>query len=390
MLYYTYHFFLSLIVYRFPMIPQDLRMILAGYTLYKAGVNKKQENRTFIQGYPQNFTRDGIITGILTNNVSILHDQLLFSGDRQGQRKDPFTGEEPGKIFHQYPPVIYRGRSTEFNACDTTALYLIGHDIYKKVSGDGALVEQEKERIERASLYILNHIRNGWFSVDPSFSDADEYALKVTYWKDSEVAHRAGGMPAYPIVYTFAHIQNIRALRAADSLLEKHTYEHTTKVMLNELIQLWRSKDGLSHIAHDARGSIKGVSSGLLHGLAYLEPKDVPNDIAERIVLFSQPLETAVGYRTIDAETEEHMHDKYHARTVWTYEQAMIHIAARKHNLPQVREVSERIVPHITDAAPELFLIDENGNPKADGNDTQLWSIGAQDYFAHPEREILL
>ncbi len=373
------------------MIPQDLRMILAGYTLYKAGINKeKREGCVFAHDFPQNFTRDGIITGILTSNVSLLHDQLLFSGARQGERKDPFTGEEPGKIFHQYPPVIYRGRSTEFNACDTTALYLIGHDIYKKVSGDGALAEQEKERIERASLYILNHIRDGWFSVDPSFSDADEYALKVTYWKDSEVARRTGGIPVYPIVYTFAHIQNLRALRAADTLLEKHTYEHTTEVMLSELIQLWQSDRGLYRIARDTRGPIDGISSGLLHGLAYLKPEDVPNDIAERIALFSQALETAVGYRTIDAETEKDMHDKYHARTVWTYEQAMIHMAARKHNLPHVKEISERIVPHITDATPELFLIDENGTAKPDGNDTQLWSIGAQDYFAHPERKILL
>jgi glycogen debranching enzyme len=375
------------------MIPKDLRMILAGYTLYKAGINKeKQENRAcaISDGYPQNFTRDGIITGILTSNASLLHDQLLFSGARQGERKDPFTGEEPGKIFHQYPPVIYRGRSTEFNACDTTALYLIGHDIYKKVSGDGSLAEREKEHIERASLYILNHIRDGWFSVDPSFSDADEYALKVTYWKDSEVARRTGGIPVYPIVYTFAHIQNLRALRAADTLLEKHTYKHTTEVMLSELIQLWQSDRGLYRIARDARGPIDGISSGLLHGLAYLEPEDIPGDIAERIALFSQPLETSVGYRTIDAETEKDMHDKYHARTVWTYEQAMIHMAARKHTLPHVQEVSERIIPHIKETAPELFLIDENNSPKADGNDTQLWSIGAQDYFAHPEREICL
>jgi glycogen debranching enzyme len=374
------------------MIPKDLRMILAGYTLYKAGIQKKtpDAHQQFNQGFPQNFTRDGIITGILTSNASILRDQLQFSGDRQGERKDPFTGEEQGKAFHQYPPVIYRGRSTEYNACDTTALYLIGHEIYKHISGDGSFAEREKHRIEKASLYILNHIRDGWFTVDPSFSDADEYALKVTYWKDSEVARRTGGMPAYPIVYTLANIQNLRALRAADMLLDKHTFEHTVSVMIHELVKLWRSDGGLLRIAYDARGSINGISSDLLHGLAYLDPEDVPRDIIERIANFSTPLETPLGFRIIDRETEKEMHDQYHARTIWPYEQAMINIAARKHNLSHVKEVSERIVPHIRGNAPEIFIVEDDNTTRPDGNDPQLWTIAAQDYFAHPKRKIFL
>ncbi len=258
------------------------------------------------------------------------------------------------------------------------------------MSHDDSLAEREKGRIERAALYILNHIRDGWFTVDPSFSDAEEYALKVTYWKDSEVARRTGGMPAYPAVYTFAHIQNIRALRAADTLLDKHTYEHTVSVMLDELIRLWRSERGLYRIARDAQGPIEGVASELLHGLAYLDAEDVPRDIVERIVLFSAPLETSIGYRTVDGETEKEMIDPYHARTLWPYEQAMIHMAARKHNLPHVKEVAERIIPHIKDGAPEIFVVDKEGNTKPDGNDPQLWTIGAREYFAHPEREILL
>jgi glycogen debranching enzyme len=375
------------------MIPKDLRMILAGYTLYKAGLapaRKETATCPLTEGYPRNFTRDSIITGILMGNASILHDQLRFAGDRQGERKDPFTGEEPGKIFHEYPPVIHRGRSTEFNACDTTALYLIGHDMYKKISHDGSLAEREREHIERAALYILNHIRDGFFTVDPSFSDADEYALKVTYWKDSEVARRTGGMPVYPIVYIFAQIQNLRALRAADTLLKKHTYAHTTEVMLNEIIQLWRKEDGLACFARDAKGPIRGISSGLLPGLAYHEPEDVPADIIDRVALFSQPLETPFGYRTIDAETEKTMRDPYHARTIWPYEQAMINIAARKHNLPHVKEVSERIIPHIQEGFPEIFVVKEGTDIHPDGNDPQLWTIGARDYFAHLEREIYL
>ncbi len=45
----------------------------------------------------------------------------------QGQKYDPITGEEPGKIHHEFPGVMVSPPFlSTYDACDTTALYLIG------------------------------------------------------------------------------------------------------------------------------------------------------------------------------------------------------------------------------------------------------------------------
>ena len=43
----------------------------------------------------------------------------------EGTKVDANTGEEPGKIHHELPGVRLRNMITTYNACDTTALFLI-------------------------------------------------------------------------------------------------------------------------------------------------------------------------------------------------------------------------------------------------------------------------
>ena len=76
---------------------------------------------------------------------------------RKGE--NPFTGEEPGKIFHEYPGVEINGYSTLFNACDTTAMFLIAHEVYQTLTGDKSLAKKQEKHIERAAIEILDEIR---------------------------------------------------------------------------------------------------------------------------------------------------------------------------------------------------------------------------------------
>ncbi len=352
----------------------SLALIHNGITLYSAG----------LPNFPSNFTRDSILSAILLQDPTMLHDQLVFCAATQGREKNRYSGEEPGKIFHEMPPAKVRGLSTEFNACDTTALFIIGHEKYLRMTEDVAFITRQRKYLEKAVTYILSHLVNNLFIEDPKLSGADHFALRVTYWKDSLIHSRESGVPAYPAVFTLAHVQNMCALRSAAFLLDAPDLAERAALMLKYMWILYNDSLHTFHIGLDQRGFFTGTSSDALHLLYYLEPDDIPLQKVEALVSSMSVLETTHGYRTMD-EAEKYIdslevqEEEYNARTVWPFEQAFIHMAAKKFGLFHVMEVSERIATYL-DTFTELFVIDESGFRK-DGSKNQLWTIAAKAYF---------
>jgi len=348
---------------------ERLRIKYKDFVLYKAG----------LPNFPRNFARDGILSGILAGDPELLRDQLVFCSEIQGRKRNPYTGEEPGKIFHEYPGVELRGLSTQFNTCDSTALYLLGFEFHESTTGDKRLAIRYKENIKRAVDYILSHLNGDVFIESPEFSGAERFALKVTYWKDSEIPDRKDGEPDYPVIYPLVHIQNMRGLKSAARILGSKSLEKTSESMRKALQTLYDEETGAFYIAIDKQGHIRGVSSDSLHALFYLEPGDISEEMVRKIVESSSKLETPLGYRTMSHEVAERTKNPYHTRTVWPFEQAVINIGAKKFGLKQVEEVSSRIREWL-DTDPEIFIL--NGEDvKKGGCDPQLWTIAAKRYF---------
>lgn len=355
---------------------ESLALHTNGITLYSAG----------LPTYPANFTRDGILSAILMADAKMLRDQLTFSAILQGRERNKYTGEEPGKIFHESPPVQMQNLSTEFNACDTTALFLYGHEIYLNLTGDADFIKRQKNYLENAVEYILSHLVNNLFVEDPKYSGARRFALRVTYWKDSQIANRENGLPVYPAVFTLAHIQNMRALKSAALLLDSPDLLTRVHEMKKSLTIFYSEKLGVFHTGIDQRGFFPGISSDNLHLLYYLEPDEIAPHRLASIFERTQILETSFGYLTANTLDESlkgdiTKHTGYHTNTVWPFEQAFIHIGAKKFGLEHVAGVASRIRPHL-ETFPELFL------QKADkftsgGTHTQLWTIAARYYFEH-------
>lgn len=220
-----------------------------GLALYNAG----------LPGYARNFARDSLIAGLLMDDPAMLRDQLLFCASKQGSRKDADSGEEPGKIFHEIPPVTIRNRKTTFNACDTTALYLLGHARHVQLTGDRTFLRSQRHAIGRAVAYIVTHTRDGFFVEDPAFADAPHFALNVSYWKDSVILDRETGEPAYPVVYTLAHVQNMHAIRKMAEIMDRPSVLITHfRRMKEALARLWDRKRSTFLIAKDMVGEIGG------------------------------------------------------------------------------------------------------------------------------------
>lgn len=349
-----------------------------GLTLYKAGTS-----------FGKNFARDGLISAILAEDQKMLEDQLRFCTLHQGKERNPKTGEEPGKIFHEYPGVFLNGNSvsTEYAACDTTALFLRGHEMLQKLTGDKKFLEESKESIQQAVGYILSHIdERGLFVEDPSLFWAKNLGLGLSYWKDSLLP--TDRPTTFPIVYTLAHIQNIAGLRAAAKLLGTPNLEEKAEEMVASLNRyLWDENKGTWYIALDTQGPIDGISSDALQGLTYLEPGDITKERLNVIVESSKVLETYGGFRCLDRETSKKVHwDKYHTSSVWPFVQAEISKGAKRFGLSHVENVSSRIREFILDSNTEVFYLSQKPETYERFNlintsDSQQWTIAAKVWF---------
>lgn len=370
---------------------EELSFCHNGLKLYRAGLSSGINST----GYISNFTRDVILSGIIGQDPSMLRDQLLYNCQLQADKKDPFTGAEPGKDHHEYPGVIIRGLSTQYNACDTTAWVLMGHLYYENLTGDKDLANLCRPNIKRGVEYILSHLTSDYlFREDPKFADADRFALKVTYWKDSFLPQRENGEPDYPVVYTLAHAQNLSGLSCAAKLLDSSELYQVADRMKEGLQKLYNPELKTFNIALDRSGPISAISSDSLNLLFFTEPEDITNQQILDIIDSSQILMTPAGFRTLDERVAKGMDDRYHADTIWPSEQATIHAGAKKHRLAlkdyspeitdgllKIEEVSSRIKLFTQNSNSEVFVINE-GQVQEAGCNPQLWTVEAKEYFA--------
>ncbi len=351
---------------------QRLKRNFDGFDLYCAGLPRHQKN----------FTRDSLVASFILKDPEMLKNQLKFCAYKQGTKKNPKTGEEPGKIFHEYPPFKIFKYTTEYNTCDSNALFLIGHEKYYQWTKDKSLIKSQKSNIEKAAANILKHLnKDNLFMESPMFCNGKRFLLLTTYWKDTGIIHRFLRTPKYPVVFSLAHIQNMAGLRSAAKILNSKILKQKAEKMKEALKKLWDKSLGVFHIAIDKKGPISGISSDFLHSLFYLEKKDITKKMLKSIEKASKRLETIVGYRSLSHENggmvsywwSDYIH------MVWPFEQALIHMAAKKFSLKRLEKVSTRVVKFLKNA-PEIFLVFK-GKVTDLGCNPQLWTLAAKYYF---------
>lgn len=333
--------------------------------LYKAG----------FPSYISNFSRDSFTYALLANDIDALLAQIEFSSRFQGIDVNPEDGEEPGKIHHEMPGILINGLHATYNGCDTTAMYLIAIEKVFKLSGSSKILDDYKPSIQAAIKYIKSHVHENLFWEDPSQVGADRFALKVTYWKDSEL-NREDSDPHYPIVYSLAHFQNALALKLIGSVLTDNELVDLSDKMFRAGMELLWLEDHFVTAVEQGGKIFDPPSTDSLHSLLYIDPFFISSEKTQKIVDYSTPLETIAGYRT--GIPQPGNTDAYHTQFVWTHEQALLHAAAKRHDLDKPQSITKRIKPYINDSFPELLDVKMF---KPAGNTLQLWTIGAHIYF---------
>jgi glycogen debranching enzyme len=350
------------------------------YSLFQAG----------LPHFDRNFTRDALYTLLLVDDSESLLEQLEFCIAIQGQQPNAYNGEEEGKIFHEYPGVDINGKGTLYDAGDTTALFLLATAKYlrQNPANTETFIQNNKFAIQSAAKYIINHIQKGLFIEDPSYSKATEYALKVTYWKDSILLNRVGGKPNYPITYTLMHAINLAGLKAAYEILKDEMYLEYIQQMKTGLDSLYSESASSYVLAKDTIGEVIAETDDFLHMLFFLDPDDISKDKIISILAKSKYLETEFGYRT-NASDFCTLLDPYHSCTLWPFEQGIIHAGAVKFGLENVQNVSAKIA-NFLETEPEYFKLDGvDHHYQTAGCNPQLWTWATKEYFKRLQKRNL-
>lgn len=343
-------------------------------------------------GYKSSFTRDSLVAGGLAGNPQMLGTAIDYSVNRIGRSYNAYTGEEPGKPHHELPSVEFYGKSTAYNACDTAAELLRSLAVLSETT-QPEIIAAYPAAIDETVNYIKRHVDlRGLFVEDPIFASAidvktpiHEYALNVTYWKDSELNRLGKKKPHYPIVYSLAHFQNAHALERIGTATEDERLVRYGRYMTESgLRHLWRDDHFVTAIDED--GEIDAPSSDSLHCLLYISRDQLPKGYADKIELYMQQLETQAGYRGGIPVVGDV--DPYHMG-VWSHEQALLNAAATKHGLSHAQDTTQRIVDYIDPAASHYPEVLNPDNFKSEGNNRQLWSMAAYIYFASPFTALL-
>jgi len=241
-----------------------------------------------------------------------------------------------------------------------------------------------EKALDCALDYIEKHIKEDLYIESPSFSGASAFANKVTYWKDTVLIDREDGTPDFPVCYPLAHciaLNGLRELRRAGSM-QASRIDRMMASLLRGIKSLWNTDDGTIYCAIDEQGAISAVTSDTLHALYYLEPDDLSHDHLKKIEQSSYELATEIGYCVMSPKRAEKIDEAYHFNTVWPFEQAIIHAAAKKFGMCDIADIAKRIYPYIQEKPAEVFIYKDH-EWRSLHCDTQLWTIAASCYFSH-------
>lgn len=352
------------------------------FNIYKTTIDGDQCYSAGLPHYKSNFSRDTFISGILSYDYNLLENQLRISFKHQGDKYDPLTGEEPGKIHHEYPGVVvHKPYLSTYNACDTTALSLIALEFVLHMHKDRGeeIIDTYHSNIEKSLSYLDRHIKNNIFWEFPP-GGKKHFSLRTTYWKDSIIPSVMGKIePNYPVSFALVHFQVARSLLSAGRIMERNELLDLADKMFRKGIETFIKNDKFV-VMIDQDEELAQVSSDELHALAYI-PKKYKNLLPlDSILERSKEITTRAGIACTPKYISDKLSDKYHGYVIWIFEQAIINYGSKKFGLKKIARVTRRSIKYIKIGQELLTLI---AGIRPHGDSKQLWSVAAKIYFSY-------
>lgn len=334
------------------------------------------------------FPRDSFTSIFLLEDKQFLKNLLIFCVKTQGSKYDPLTGEEPGKILHEWPGVALRGRDTLYASVDATALFLIGMRFYWNWTKDKNFIVKNRESIKNATEYVLRHIRNNLFWDDPAYCGANKYALWSGCWRDGGYPERKNREHIYPASYFMVNIFVVSALRSLayfneSKILHLDSADTFSKladrIRKMTLSKFWLPAKGYFASALDEKGKIETLYLDSVWSLYFLNKQDVPITKVQSVFDKLKKLETPFGY--ISRERLPGYDFEGGKKTVslkiWPYEHAYLAMTSKKYGIKFTKEkalLPIKVLSRSRYPFSEYIMFDKE-KPVSAGCHIQLWTI---------------
>ena len=287
------------------------------------------------------FGRDGLITAyqMLPWCPQIACGVLRYAFERLGTKDDPFTDEEPGKVFHEMrygemaalkevPFIPYYG------SVDSTPLALILLGEYAAWTNDGALVRRYWEQARQALEWVRSAMATGIHGF-LSYKARRASGLRNQGWKDSHdsVMHADGRLAEPPIALCEVQGYAYRALLTMARLARGFGFDQDqAEVWEREAEQLrerfnkhfWDEDRGLIVLALDGEGQpCRVLASNQGHCLwTWLPDQGQAQRIAKS--LLSDAMFSGYGIRTLATSETAYNPLSYHNGSVWPHDNSLI------------------------------------------------------------------
>jgi glycogen debranching enzyme len=286
------------------------------------------------------FGRDSVLTSLETLPLEpgIAAETLRYLASRQGEREDPYTEEQPGKILHE----LRRGelaRSGEiphvpyYGSVDATPLWLILLHETWRWTGEERLVQDLLPHAERALEWI-----DRWGDMDGDgfveYARTSARGLVNQGWKDSGdgVAFPDGRLPEPPIalveVQGYVHDAKVRMAELFESVgrPDRGAALRREAALLRERIRsaFWLEELGTFALALDReKRPLPTATSNAGHLLWSRVPSAAE---AERVArgLLSPDFFSGWGIRTLSAGHATYNPMSYHNGSVWPHDNAVV------------------------------------------------------------------
>jgi glycogen debranching enzyme len=329
-----------------------------------------------IPWYSTVFGRDSIITSLQTLplNPRIAVDTLRYLARHQGEREDPFTEEQPGRIMHE----LRRGemaRAREiphlpyYGTIDATPLWLVLLHETWRWTGDGELVRQLLPHAERALRWI-----DEWGDPDGDgfveYARTSEKGLVNQGWKDSGdgVPFPDGSLPEPPIAlvevqgYVYDAKRRMALLFDAFGRPDEAERLRREAEALREAIirHFWLPELGTFALALD--GDKRPLATATTNAAHLLWSRVPGQEHADRMArqLLSPEMFSGWGIRTLSAAHPVFNPMSYHDGSVWPHDNAIVALGLALYGhtraaLPVLTALHET-APHMpSHRLPELF-----------------------------------
>lgn len=314
-----------------------------------------------------------LVKKILTNLVSL-----------QGTEFNIESGEEPGKIIHEYrennhehltqrlarPWFLYPDQTMKnYDSVDSTPLFLIAVAEYWTLSKDEAFKQEMAPAVEAALAWLRTSIardERGFLSYRLA-AERTHGGLATQSWMDSSesVFHEDGSPTPYPIAPVEAQAYTYRALRAWGH--EKDAA--TLKAQFNEYFvangdefTIAFALDGFGKPMTALRSSLGHILWAAADQNSILDAVHIPKLVAS--LISPELFEKKAGIRTLSKRSSRYDPQSYHNGSIWPHDTAIAAEGLRKFGYraeaAQVSESLARAWSHFGTPI-ELFVYTDDG-----------------------------